>query len=239
MVQGKYQLRNLFILNGKSATGVGYCVFEITVNGDISADEVNSDAFEIDLTQYGFDMGDDVEVQIKFKDGCEPKVLNPEALEPKPTFEVQQISCSTDGMLKWTTANEQGELPFVVQQFKWNKWVTIGEVQGLGTSNVNEYQFQAVPISGTNKLRVIQKSFGGKVRASEAVTFESTASPISYTYDKKKNRIKFSEKTSFEIYNKYGQITKKGFDSEVNVSNLRKSTYYLTFDSSIEEFTKK
>jgi len=239
VVQGKYQLRNLFVLNGKSPTGVGYCVFEVTVNEDISPDEVNSDAFEVDLSQYGFEMGDEIEVKIKYKDGCEPKVLNPEALEPIPTFEVSNIQVSASGLLQWETVNEQGQLPFIVQQFKWNKWVNLGEVQGVGTSNTNSYQFQSVPVSGTNKMRVIQKSFGGKLRSSQAVTFESSSSPVTFEYQKKKARLQFTRETAFEIYNKYGQITIKGFGNEVNVENLKKGTYYLTFDSNIEEFTKR
>ncbi|NNC83136.1 MAG: hypothetical protein HKN79_06130 [Flavobacteriales bacterium] len=239
VVEGKYQLRNLFVLNGQSSAGVGFCVFEVLVNGDISTDEVNSDAFEIDLSQYGFELGDEIEVRIKHKDGCEPRVLNPEALEPMPTFEVKDITVSDDGLLEWSTINEQGALPFVVQQFKWNKWVNLGEVQGEGTSNENVYQFKLVPISGENRIRVIQKSFSGKVRASEPVSFESPKDEVTYRYDKKRDQITFSDETAFEIYNRYGQIAKRGFGKSVSVSNLRKSTYYLTYDSSIDEFIKK
>lgn len=239
VVEGKYQLRNLFVLNGQSPTGVGFCVFEVTVNGDITTDEVNSDAFEVDLSQYGFELGDEIEVRIKHKDGCEPRVLNPEALEPMPTFDIKEISVSNDGLLEWSTINEQGALPFVVQQFKWNKWVNLGEVEGMGTSNENNYQFKLVPVSGENKVRVIQKSFKGKVRTSEVVAFTSPKSEVTYAYDKKRDQITFSDETAFEIYNRYGQIAKRGYGKSVSVSNLRNSTYYLTYDSSMDEFVKK
>jgi hypothetical protein len=239
VVEGKYQLRNLFVLNGQSSTGVGFCVFEVTVNGDITTDEVNSDAFEVDLSQYGFELGDEIEVRIKHKDGCEPRVLNPEALEPMPTFDIKEITVSSDGLLEWETINEQGALPFIVQQFKWNKWVNLGEVEGVGTSNENSYQFKLVPVSGDNKVRVIQKSFNGKVRTSELVSFTSPKSEVTYAYDKKKDQITFSDETAFEIYNRYGQIAKRGYGKSVSVSNLRNSTYYLTYDSSMDEFVKK
>jgi len=239
VVEGKYQLRNLFVLNGQSPTGVGFCVYEVIVNGEITTDEVNSDAFEVDLSQFGFELGDEVEVRIKHKDGCSPRVLNPEALEPLPTFDMKEITVSADGLLEWTTVNEQGALPFVVQQFKWNKWVNLGEVQGQGTSNENNYQFKLVPVSGENKVRVIQKSFSGKIRTSNPVRFESPKDEVTYAYDKKRNEITFSDETAFEIYNRYGQIAKRGYGKSVSVSNLRKSTYYLTYDSSMDEFTKK
>ncbi len=239
VIEGKYQLRNLFVLNGQSPAGVGFCVYEVTVNGDVTSDEVNSDAFEIDLSQFGFEIGDPVEVRVKHKDGCVPRVLNPEALEPLPTFDVKNMTVSSEGLLEWTTMNEQGGLPFIVQQFKWNKWVNLGEVKGEGTSNLNDYQFKLVPISGENKVRIIQKSYSGKVRASDSVNFTSAKDNVTYAYDKKKDRITFSDETAFEIYNRYGQIAKRGFGKSVSVSNLRKSTYYLTYDSSMDEFIVK
>ncbi len=239
VIQGEYQLRNLFVLNGEAAVGVGFCAYEVTVNGAITTDELNSDAFEIDLTLYGLELGDPVEVRIIHKEGCSPKVLNPEALEPTPTFEVKELTVSEDGLVTWSTVNEQGALPFIIQQFKWNKWVNLGEVQGKGTSNENGYQFKFVPVSGLNKIRVIQKSFSGKIRACDAVSFDSDRQAITYEYDKKKDKITFSDDTSFEIYNKYGQVAKRGFGKSVSLSNLRNSTYYLTYDSSMDEIVKK
>ena len=239
VVEGEYQLKNVFVLNGESPSGVGFCVYEVTVNGDITSDEINSDAFEIDLSVFGLELADPVELRISDKDGCEPKVLNPEALEPTPTFEVKTLNVNPEGILTWSTVNEQGALPFIIQQFKWNKWVNLGEVQGKGTSNENSYQFKFVTVSGENKVRVIQKSFSGKVRASDAVSFNSDKTAVTYSYDKKKEKITFSDDTSFEIYNKYGQVAKRGYGNTVSLSNLRSSTYYLTYDSSMDEIEKK
>ncbi|NND93339.1 MAG: hypothetical protein HKN45_00625, partial [Flavobacteriales bacterium] len=74
---------------------------------------------------------------------------------------------------------------------------------------------------------------------SEALTFTSSKTEVTYAYDKKKELITFSDETAFEIYNRYGQIAKRGYGKSVNLSNLRKSTYYLTYDSSMDEFVKK
>jgi len=239
ILEGKYQLRNLYVLNSQTSSGVGFCVYEITVNGDVTGDEVNSDSFEIDLSQFGLSLGDPVEVKIMHKDDCKPKVLNPEALQPNPTFDISEISVNDSGLLTWVTENEQGSLPFVIQQYKWNKWVSLGELDGVGTSNENTYQFQISPISGENRVRVIQKNYKGRMRFSDEVRFASPKAEVTYNYDKKKEEIYFSDETAFEIYNAYGQIAKRGYGKSVSVSNLRKSTYYLTYDSSIDEFIKK
>ena len=68
--------------------------------------------------------------------------------------------------------NEQGGLPYLVQQFKWNKWVTVGEVMGKGTSTKNAYSFQTTRV-GYQQVRVVQKSAEGKLRSSDAVGYES------------------------------------------------------------------
>lgn len=239
VVNGTYQLRNIFVMNGESPNGVGFCTTEVRVNGDVTSDEINSSAYEIDLTQYGFKMGEKVEIEIVYKDGCDPTVLNPGALKPATTFEVTSINVNENGLVKWSTINEQGALPFIVQQFKWNKWVQVGQVDGVGTSNQNDYQFQTGPISGLNRFRVIQKNFEGKMRKSQEVSFTSNSQPVTFKYNKKAQAIEFSGKTSFEIFNLQGQIVKRGFDSQVDLSGLRRNTYYVAYDNDFSEFVRK
>ncbi len=239
VLEGKYQQRNIFVINSVAEAGVGFCVYEVTVTGDITTDEINSHAFEIDLSIFGFKLGDDVSINIKYKEGCEPKVLNPGALEPQPTFETLDIDVSDGGMLTWVTSNEQGKIPFVIQQFKWNKWVNVGEVMGKGTSIKNEYSYQVNPVSGINKVRVIQRSYEGKTKKSPSIEFTSDKAEVTYTYDAKAKTIELSTETNYEIYNVYGQIIKRGFGKSVDVSGLVKSDYYISYDSLTDKFTKK
>lgn len=239
VVEGQYQLRNIYVLNGKSDSGVGFCTFEVTVNGQITSDEINSEAFEIDLSIYGFEMGDDVVVKIKHKPDCTPKIINSGALQPLPTFEVRNISIGEDEILQWTTTNEQGSLPFIIQQKKWNKWVKVGEVEGKGTSNENQYEFKVPTVSGRNEYRIVQHSYDSEPRVSQSVSYISNKPAVTFNYDQKSQRIKFSNETSFEVYNVYGQIVKRGFGETVDISNLSKNTYYLTYDGSSDEFVKR
>jgi hypothetical protein len=48
VLEGNFQGKNLFIQNPFSEAGVGFCVFEVTVNDQIATDEINSSAFELD-----------------------------------------------------------------------------------------------------------------------------------------------------------------------------------------------
>ncbi|MFM1931606.1 MAG: hypothetical protein RL226_909 [Bacteroidota bacterium] len=238
VLEGKYQQKNIYVINSIAADGVGFCVFEVTVNGQVTSDETNSNAFEVDLSVYGFKLGDDVVVTIKFKDGCEPKIINPTALEPSPTFETTNIKIDDSGMLTWETLNEQGRLPFIIQQFKWNKWVNVGEVMGNGTSVKNSYSFQTTPVSGENRFRIMQRSQEGKNRSSNYVEYTSQKAPLTFTYDKKEKRLSFSAETNYELYNAYGQIIKRGFGLTCDLSALSKGDYYISYDNKTEKFVK-
>jgi hypothetical protein len=231
VVEGEYHGKNLYVNNPMSEAGVGFCVNEVHVNGEISTDEWNSSAFEVDLEQQGLEAGEEVLVEIRHKDGCRPKVLNPNVLKPRATFEVEEIGIDPSGILRWTTSNEHGQLPYKIQQFKWNKWVTVGEIQGKGTPGEHEYSFETLPVSGRNRFRVKQEGMNGKERSSKAVEFHSDKKEIEYELDRSKGRVEFTRETSFELYNMYGELVKKGYGERFDVSNLDKGTYYMNFGS--------
>jgi hypothetical protein len=247
ILEGNYQGKTLYVQNPFAAGGVGFCVTEVRVNGNITTDEITSSAFEIDLKSHKLNIGDKVEVKIFHKADCKPKVLNPEVLKPKSTFEVVNMSADKDGTLKWSTKSETGKLAFVVEQFRWNKWVKVGEVQGNGTPNTNEYSFKVSPHSGKNQLRVRQTDYSGQPRLSKAVDFISDVIEIDYAPLKATKEVNFFAKgksdkaseTMYEIYDQYGNIVKKGYGSKVDVSNLPKGGYFINFDNKMGEFTKK
>ena len=166
VLEGNYQLRNIFVNNIIGNDGVGFCVTNVYVNGEVSTDEINQNAFEIDLTLFNLSFGDEVTVEIHYKEGCKPDVINPLALQPQATFKTESIAIDSDGLISWASSNETGVLPYRVQQFKWNKWVTVGEVQGVGNPGKHSYSYKSVLVSGDNRFRVIQKSGDGRVKVS-------------------------------------------------------------------------
>lgn len=239
IIEGKYQSNNLFVQNGLAESGVGYCTYEVRINGQVSTDEINSSAFEIDFSQFELKPGTEVTVEIKHKDGCRPKVLNPEALKSKATFNVLDINISKTGLLTWSTDGESGPLPYVVEQFKWNKWVTIGEVQGKGSPDEHKYKYQITAHSGENKFRVKQVGFGGQTKYSQPVAYSSTTPKVTFTSSEDSDKILFSSESMYEVYDDYGNILKKGYAKQVDVGNLYRGRYFLCFDNTVTEFKKK
>ncbi len=191
VLEGNYMGKNIFVKNPYGGSGVGFCVFEVTINGKLSPDEVNQSAFEIDFNNHDLKLGDKVLINIKHKDDCKPEVLNAEVLRPKSTFKTEKISFGKDGVLNWNTSNETGKLDYIVEQFRWNKWVKVGEVTGKGTPGNHSYSFKITPHSGENKARVKQVDVSGKPRYSKPANYTSTAPAVTIDCDKCKDKISF------------------------------------------------
>lgn len=240
VLEGHYQGKNIFIQNPFSEAGVGFCVFEITVNDLVATDEINSSAFEVDMNNFGLANGDAVVVKIKHKDGCTPVVLNPEVLKPKSTFDIVKQSIASDGTYTWITTNETGELPFVIEQKRWNKWVKVGEVPGVGRPGEHTYTFKVTPHSGENTFRVKQTDLTKRARFSESVSHINNTPPVTFGPTKPKDEIVFSGSTLYEVYDQYGNIVKRGYADKLDVSTLKKGVYYLNYDNKTgETFTKR
>jgi len=235
VLEGNYMGKNIFVKNPFGGAGVGFCAFEVTINGRLSPDEVNQSAFEIDFGNHDIKLGDKVIINIKHKDDCSPEVLNPEVLKPKSTFNVQKISFSDDGVLSWTADNENGKLDYIVEQYRWNKWVKAGEVSGEGTPGSHQYSFQVTPHSGENKARVKQVDYTGKPRYSKTADYSSGVPEVTLAEDKFKGQIEFNGgKTLYEIFDRYGTLVKRGYDQIVDISNFEKGTYYVNYDNTVK-----
>ncbi len=239
ILEGQYQKRNIFVANSPTSSGIGYCSFEVRVNGNLVTDQIEARAYEIDLSIFDLKINDSVLIEIKHKLGCVPKILNPDALKSKPTFNLVDIDLSDDGILTWSTTDEHGILPFVIQQYKWNKWVDVGEVQGKGVPSLNQYTFRVAFISGLNKFRIVQKINNQRFRQSKSISIDSDRPQLNFVYNRRNKKVVFSNVTAYEIHDKFGQLLMRGFDSQANVEHLTKDDYYLSFDSLTEVFAKK
>ncbi len=239
VLEGKYQNENLYVINGQTENGVGFCTYQVSINGRISTDEVNSSSFEIDFTQFNILPGTPVIVKIDHKDDCSPRVINPQVLQPHATFEVLDINIDKNEILNWTTKNEMGPLPYTIEQFRWHKWIKVGEVLGTGKMSKNTYSFKISPHSGENKFRVKQVGFGDVSKKSTSISYVSSVATPTYVISRDSKTISFSDETMYQIYDAYGIITKQGFGKNLDVSNLKKGVYYICYDNIVIDFKKR
>jgi len=240
VLSGIYQGKDLYVKNPFSGDGVGFCVFEVYVNGDLTRDEINSSAFAIDFNVLGIEVGSPVEIILNHKANCEPLVLNPESIKPHSTFTIQQIGVKGN-VLSWSSQSESGSLPYIVEQYRWNKWVKSGEVEGKGSAGTHQYSFELSPYSGENKVRVKQLDYTLKPRYSESVTYTPSISKVAFEPKRVDSEIVFTGQTRYEIFDKYGNLVKTGYGKTVDVGTLAGGDdYYINYDSSFgETFRKK
>ncbi len=237
-LEGTFQGENLYVKNPFSPSGVGFCVYEVTVNGITTTDEINSSAFEIDLSAFQFTPGDHLNVGIRYKDGCEPFVINPEVIAPRATYKTTEIAVKNDDLI-WETTNEAGSLRYVVEQFRWNKWVKVGEIEGKGTPGSHHYSFQPRLHAGENRFRVKQTDYRNIQRLSPEATVVVNKPGVVLASEKVTNKLVFSDPTLFEIYDNFGRIMFKGFGDTVSVSGLKTGSYYLNYGNQMGRFSKR
>jgi hypothetical protein len=242
-ISGSYQGKNIYVLNPEAEGGFGFCTRKVTVNGDVLPGSTGSSAFEIDFSLFKLQIGDPVFIVIEHNVGCTPKIINPEVLLPRSTFTVLEMNINSQGKLTWKTQNEKGKLPFIIEQYRWDKWVAVGEVEGKGTNTTNSYEFQVLPHSGQNIVRVAQIDHSGEKKPSNEVKFNAQVPEVKKSPEKVKTTIQFTAngipvETKYEIFDAYGNLVKKGFGSSVDCSNLVKGAYYINFDNKSEKFLR-
>ena len=242
-IEGTYQGKNLYVRNPTDYGGCGYCVTKVMVNGDVMPGGANVEAFEIDFANFNVAIGDPLFITIEHHEGCTPKILNPEVLLPRSTFVITTINANNAGKLSWTSIGESGKLPYIIEQFRWNKWVAVGEVAGKGSAGSNSYEFNVTPHSGENTVRVVQVDHSGSKRVSQTVKFRSTLPAVVKNPLKVKETIYFFAngkpvETRYEVFDAYGNILMKGYASSVDCSKLINGAYYINFDNVNEKFIK-
>ncbi|MFI5203530.1 MAG: hypothetical protein ACHQF2_03450 [Flavobacteriales bacterium] len=238
-LKGRIENDKIYVQNPGSSTHDGFCTKYVMVNGKKIDLKVNQSTYEIDLAEYGYKKRDSVCVQIVHEADCKPKILKTFTEEIKtPLFETESITVDTSGNLKWSTKNENYKLKFIIEQYRWNKWIKVGEVAGKGTSGKHTYEFKVEIHSGVNKIRVKQVyPDPNKTSMTPSAMCISTRSRV--TMKKIKTDLLFSYETSYEVYDSFGTFVKRGKGAKLDCKTLKKGTYFVNFDNYSEKVVLK
>jgi hypothetical protein len=232
--EGKYTGENLYFQN-PYATRETFCTDSVTVNGKKAVSELNSTAFEVRLTDCGLKPYDPLVVKVYHKAGCAPKIL-PAFVHHRSYVRIPSISFDSSGVLSWTIDNDSllDKVVFTVEQYKWNKWVKSGEVEQKDMRQTR-FSFKPVLHSGENRFRVKYVDYSGKPYLSNATQIVSTTHAVTFKIVRPDNKVVFSSKTQFEVYDQNGNLIDKGYGTEVFFPKKTKSGYYLNYDNRTEE----
>ncbi|RZT92362.1 hypothetical protein EV201_2833 [Ancylomarina subtilis] len=238
-VKGVFTGSNVYIMNPFAQTEDAFTIESISINGKPYSEAIQSSAFEVDLTHMGFKLGEDLRFSIKYKDSIVPSIINMEAIQAVSSFEMKKAFIDKDQFLNWGCTNEIGSLTFFVQQYRWNKWLTVGQLRGVGTDGLNYYRIKVPVHSGQNMFRVYQIDQSEKVRYSDTIQFHSKIKPVYLVNKKVTSRLNFSAPTQFEIFDTFGNLIFDGFGKEVRFDDLIPGKYYVNYDNTIGDFIKE
>lgn len=241
VMTGIYQGIDLYVLNPMlDEVGDTYCVTQIFVNDYLYADAINSSAFCLILQNMPLQIGGELEIRFVHGPDCAPRVINPEVLKSLSTYSIVDISLNGNSLV-FTTQDETSKINFIVEQFRWNHWMKIGQIQGQGGPENQTYSVDVFPIHGNNKYRIYQQDHLYRTNLSKDYEFESANEavvPIS-KLKKVKDEIKLSAPGSYIIYNIYGDILLNGYSDTIDVSGLSKGIYIFAYENTFANFTKK
>ncbi|MFM7106360.1 MAG: hypothetical protein ACKOW8_12650, partial [Flavobacteriales bacterium] len=229
IIKGYYQGKNVYVQNVPLSSGTGYCIYEVLINERPGTDEVNSTSFEIDLGIWYLKLGDPVNLTFRTKERCDVRIVNPDAIYPTSTFELKEMSCNDQGLLRWSTTKEVLPIDFVIEQFKWNKWVVAGGIKGKGLDS-SSYEVSVRLTSGQNIFRLYQLDYKGQRMAPE-YKYVNPAPPIEIVKTQFSKTLDFSRETGYELYSEFGNLIKNGFGKSIDTSILPAGSYYLSYDN--------
>ena len=238
-ISGLYYNTNLYIYN--PSVGSNYSIRKLMVNNKPITDSLATNGIEVDLSIYNMEEETPINISVIYQSEFPPVVVNPEALMPPVRFRITKPRYSArQGDLIWTLRGIPGDNPIIVEQYKWNSWRHVAEIDPVDTVANNIYQLHINPHSGKNLYRVKSTSINGdEVKSRNCILNDRNVQKIVVQSTKITDEIVLSAKTDYEVYNSNDKLLLKGRDRYIDVSTLEKGWYKLFFDNQIYDFKKK
>ncbi len=238
-LMGNYYGKNLYITNPSLKNSDKFCISKVTVNNKVLGDEIISNSFELDFALYGIELNSQVKIEITSSEGCKIKIINPEVLQQKSSFAFLSAKVDKTSKLIWTVKGEVVS-SFSVDQYRWNKWMNIGDIDIADTVKKNIYAFEVKPHFGQNIFRISHTDANGNTVYSKSVKYRSaTTKEVILVSQKVTTQIEFSSETAYEIFDEKGNFISDGVAQSVDITDLSKGKYWINYDNKSDIFTKK
>jgi hypothetical protein len=226
-LDGLYNGKNVYIQS--PGEGADYCVTSIEVNGLVLTDLPKRPAFEIPLDRQFLTVGDSVHIVIHHQEGCKPKVLHTAGCVFSKKESIDHFTV-VDGLLSWTYQNPPAGYRWIVQQYRWDHWDSVGVV----TTDMDrtDYFFQVENLhSGDNLFRLIGSTGNARNGLSEELHVPGDHEPVEMTFHKRQQYVVFSTPTYYRLVNEKGQLINEDSSQSFQLSELPKGIYFLLYDN--------
>jgi hypothetical protein len=181
VIEGLYQGKNLYVQNPYSAGDAEFCTEMVVVNNTVLMTYVKSSAYEIDLSS--FKLNEPVTIKITHKEGCSPKVLNPQAIAGAIPFELTAFSVRS-GAIEWFTQGESAETLYFVERLMDNSWVAITPpIKATGSVSNAAYMLKINNLQEISKYRIRSVNQQGDVLYSREKEYNPAGDNYTYKPD--------------------------------------------------------
>lgn len=161
--------------------------------------------------------------------------------QKKSVTKIADCSLQADTVIRWTAKEDTLKFVYLIQQFKWNRWVTCDSTQSLNQKDSVKYSFKVSKYihTGQNQFRIKAINVTPKLIISKIVTFKAKELEVfklmgHFDYYKT-NPITFKQDTYYELYDRNGKRLKSGYGKSFYINDLPKDIYYLNFDNKMTE----
>ncbi len=235
-VTGEYQGKNIYVQNPLSKDKVNFCTSEVYLNERLVNSAPKTSAFEINLSKLK--IGDPVFIKIVHKEGCRPKIINPQVVRSKSKF--QFLGQNADAIsIQWTTIGELPNGKFYLEHYRNKSWINAQTISGKGSFDSNQYNVKPIHHSFDNKYRIKYVQSDGKIFFSGILTYFNDVEPISFFPTMVVDKITLSRASEYSVVDSFGNHVANGSGKEIDLNYLKAGLYFLYVDNREEKFVKK
>jgi hypothetical protein len=246
IISGLYQGKNIFVQNPLSGDKKTYCANEVFVNDQKVISNIKLAAFEIDLSYL--EPNDPVTIRITHKDGCAPRLINPQVIKPSAGFQIESVEILPTA-IQWSTLEENPKFIYSIESLRNGNWVVL-EKHTAKNEGKGMYSVPIIHPSGDNKYRIkAQNTDTHQTYYSRTITFNpdnvppppvaETPEPVTFSPENPREQLTLSREVSYEILDVRKKVILKGQGQKINLKTLKAGTYYLKVEEQLEKFVKK
>lgn len=247
LIAGIYQGKNLFIQNPFSPDNKTYCASEVYVNDEKTMSNIKLGAFEIDLS--GLEIDDPVTIRITHKDGCAPKLINPQAIRPSGNFQIADVRASGN-TISWSSSGETTAFAYYIESLVNGNWIVLRKINAKGQAKT-PYAVTIAEPDAASKYRIkaqnsdTHQMFYSRVfsQIAEAAVIEMDTveqKPVTFVPKSPKTHLTLSRESEYEILDAGKKTIAKGKGVVVSIARLKTGTYYLkTGNQPPQKFVKQ
>ena len=155
------------------------------------------------------------------------------------------INCTLemgDSVLSWTATENSLKVTYVVQQFRWNKWVNWDTIEGKSKGDTTKYSANIAKYfhSNENVFRVNPKVKEKVIANSQNVkhlekNLDIQLPRLVYYNKNAPMDVTFNKPTWFEVYNKFGTLLIHGYGISFSRKGFPRDVYYVNYDNACTE----